>query len=95
MVAERVPVEEVTTPVVEPATTPVVVAATTPVVEMAVSRPTTRTGVSSTLASTESLSGAADAGEPTCEGWCALEDSNLRPPPCEGDALPLSQARVR
>ena len=23
-------------------------------------------------------------------GWCALQDLNLRPPPCEGDALPLS-----
>jgi bacterial/archaeal transporter family protein len=31
----------------------------------------------------------------TVVNWCALEDSNLRPPPCEGDALPLSQARVR
>src|SRR6185295_12954250 len=26
--------------------------------------------------------------------WCALVDSNHRPPPCEGDALPLSQART-
>jgi hypothetical protein len=26
------------------------------------------------------------------EGWWALMDSNHRPPPCEGDALPLSQA---
>ena len=26
--------------------------------------------------------------------WCALVDSNHRPPPCEGGALPLSQARV-
>ena len=28
-------------------------------------------------------------------GWCALVDSNHRPPPCEGGALPLSQARTR
>jgi hypothetical protein len=27
--------------------------------------------------------------------WCALLDSNQGPPPCEGDALPLSQARPR
>ena len=27
--------------------------------------------------------------------WCALLDSNQGPPPCEGDALPLSQARTR
>ena len=27
--------------------------------------------------------------------WCALQDSNLGPPPCEGGALPLSQARVQ
>ena len=26
------------------------------------------------------------------EGWWALLESNQRPPPCEGDALPLSQA---
>ena len=26
--------------------------------------------------------------------WCALVDSNHRPPPCEGGALPLSQART-
>ncbi len=26
--------------------------------------------------------------------WCALLDSNQGPPPCEGDALPLSQART-
>jgi hypothetical protein len=30
-----------------------------------------------------------------CGKWCALVDSNHRPPPCEGGALPLSQARVQ
>ena len=24
------------------------------------------------------------------EKWCAVQDLNLRPPPCQGDALPLS-----
>ena len=45
--------------------------------------------------------GVAGDEQPACDcdygeelgDWCALEDSNLRPPPCEGDALPLSQAR--
>ena len=36
---------------------------------------------------------AALAGGPHCETWCAVEDSNLRPLPCQGSALPLSQQR--
>lgn len=28
--------------------------------------------------------------EPIKKDWCAVEGSNLRPPPCQGGALPLS-----
>jgi hypothetical protein len=34
--------------------------------------------------------GAADSILPKIERWCALQVSNLRPLPCEGNALPLS-----
>jgi len=32
----------------------------------------------------------ANSAEPQAESWWALQDSNLRPLPCEGSALPLS-----
>ena len=38
----------------------------------------------------KSLSGAAWRGVSKIEEWCALQVSNLRPLPCEGNALPLS-----
>jgi hypothetical protein len=38
----------------------------------------------------KSLAGAAWRVLSKIQEWCAVEVSNLRPPPCQGDALPLS-----
>ena len=38
----------------------------------------------------KSLFGMVGHGVPKSEEWCALQVSNLRPLPCEGNALPLS-----
>jgi len=40
--------------------------------------------------SVETYASAEAAENPTALGWWALQDSNLRPLPCEGSALPLS-----